>query len=149
LRPGTITVDGLPIVKPPYGRITAIDLNKGSIAWQVAHGETPDQIRNHPLLRGVTIPRTGQAGNIGPLVTKTLVICGDPLNTTEPSGRNGSWLRAYDKASGREVGQIWMPQGQTGTPMTYAIGGWQYLVLIIGQTADRGSEMICYRLSRI
>ena len=67
-----------PIVKPPYGRITALDLKDGSMAWQVAHGETPDSVKNHPLLKGLNLPRTGQAGNVGPLVTKTLVICGDP-----------------------------------------------------------------------
>ena len=119
------------------------------MAWQVAHGETPDNIKNNPLLKGLNIPRTGQQGNVGPLVTKSLVICGDPLNTTEANGRNGAWLRAYDKTNGREVGQIWMPSGQTGTPMTYAVGGWQYIVLCIGNTADRGSEMVAYRLRSV
>ena len=149
LRPGLTTVGGLPIVKPPYGRISALDLKDGTMAWQVAHGETPDNIKNNPLLKGLNIPRTGQQGNVGPLVTKSLVICGDPLNTTEANGRNGAWLRAYDKTNGREVGQIWMPSGQTGTPMTYAVGGWQYIVLCIGNTADRGSEMVAYRLRSV
>ncbi len=85
LRPGIATVAGLPIVKPPYGRITALDLKGGSIAWQVAHGETPDNIKNHPLLKGLNIPRTGQVGIVGPLLTKMLVICGDPENTTDAS----------------------------------------------------------------
>ena len=66
-----LSVQGLPLVKPPYGRITAIDMNKGEIVWQIAHGETPDNIRNHPALKGVTIPRTGRPGRIGTLVTKT------------------------------------------------------------------------------
>jgi len=149
VRPGLATVAGLPIVKPPYGRITALDLKDGTMAWQIAHGETPDNIKNHPLLKGLNIPRTGQAGNIGPLVTKTLVICGDPQNTTDAQGRNGAWLRAYDKATGKEVGAVPMTQGQTGTPMTYAIGGWQYIVLCIGQSADRGSEMVAYRLRQV
>jgi quinoprotein glucose dehydrogenase len=149
IRPGVTTVAGLPIVKPPYGRITALDLKDGSMAWQVAHGETPDNIRNHPLLKGIAIPRTGQAGNVGPLVTKTLVICGDPLNTTDTQGRNSSWLRAYDKTNGKEVGTVAMAQGQTGTPMTYAIGGWQYILLCIGNSADRGSEMLAFRLRQV
>ena len=79
-----LTVRGLPLIKPPYGRITAIDLNKGDIAWQIAHGETPDNVRNHPDLKGVTIPRTGQTGVIGTLVTKTLVVAGERQFTTTP-----------------------------------------------------------------
>ena len=106
IRPGNVTVAGLPIVKPPYGRITAIDLNKGEHAWQIAHGETPDNLKNHPLLKGLNIPRTGQAGNVGPLVTKTLVICGDPQATTNAAGVRASYLRAYgDKATGKELGE--------------------------------------------
>jgi quinoprotein glucose dehydrogenase len=65
-----VSVRGLPLVKPPYGRITAIDLDKGDIVWQIAHGETPDAIRTHPALKGVSVPRTGRPGYIGTLVTK-------------------------------------------------------------------------------
>jgi len=149
IQPGNATVAGLPIVKPPYGRITALDLKDGTMAWQVAHGETPDNIKNHPLLKGMNIPRTGQVGIVGPLVTKTLVICGDPLNTTNAQGVSTSWLRAYDKATGKEVGAIPMTQGQTGTPMTYAMGGWQYIVLCIAPNGTGGSEMVAYRLRAI
>jgi quinoprotein glucose dehydrogenase len=149
IMPGQVAVAGLPIVKPPYGRITALDLKDGSMAWQVAHGETPDNIKNHPLLKGLNIPRTGQTGIVGPLVTKTLVICGDPNNTTDAQGVNSSWLRAYDKATGKEVGQVRMTQGQTGTPMTYAVGGWQYIVLAIAPNGTGGSEMIAYRLRAV
>src|SRR5688500_13286786 len=67
-----MTVQGLPLVKPPWGRITAIDLNRGEIVWHVAHGETPNNVRNHPALKGLNIPRTGGVGRIGTLVTKTL-----------------------------------------------------------------------------
>ena len=149
LRPGIVTVAGLPIVKPPYGRLTAMDLKEGTIAWQVAHGETPDNIKNHSLLKGLNIPRTGQAGIVGPLLTKTLVICGDPQNTTDANGRNSSWLRAYDKMTGKEVGAVPMTQGQAGTPMTYAMGGWQYIVLCIGNQPGYGGEMVAYRLRQI
>jgi quinoprotein glucose dehydrogenase len=73
----SLSIDGIPIIKPPWGRITAIDLNLGEILWQVPHGETPDNIRNHPRLEGLDIPRTGRVGRIGTLVTKTLVIAGE------------------------------------------------------------------------
>ena len=149
IQPGNLNVGGLPIIKPPYGRISALDLKDGTMAWQVAHGETPDNIKNNPLLKGLNIPRTGQAGNIGPLVTKTLVICGDPQNTTDAKGNSLAWLRAYDKATGREVGAIPMTQGQTGTPMTYAMGGWQYIVLCIAPDRTGGSEMVAYRLRQV
>src|SRR5262249_26809085 len=69
---GALNVQGLPLLKPPYGRISAIDLDKGEIAWQIAHGETPDNIKNHPALKGLTIPRTGRPGIVGVLTTKTL-----------------------------------------------------------------------------
>src|SRR5438876_12121854 len=65
-----LNIQGLPLVKPPYGRITAIDLNKGEMVWQIAHGETPDNIRNHPLLKDLKIPRTGRQGRIGTLSRK-------------------------------------------------------------------------------
>src|SRR5205823_3142746 len=111
---GGLTVEGLPLVKPPYGRISAIDLNKGEILWQVAHGETPDNIRNHPALKGLNIPRTGRPGIIGTVVTKTLVIAGEGGVFTTPSGRRGAMLRAYDKATGKEAGAVYMPTQQSG-----------------------------------
>jgi quinoprotein glucose dehydrogenase len=122
---------GLPLLKPPYGRITAIDLDRGEFVWQVAHGETPDSLRNHPALKGVTIPRTGQSGAVGALVTRTLVIAGDPLATTAPDRPRGAMLRAYDKKTGREVGTVYMPAPQSGTPMTYAVNGRQYIVVAV------------------
>ena len=76
----------MPLLKPPYGRITAINLDKGEIVWQIAHGETPDNVRNNPALTGLTIPRTGSAGLIGALTTKSLVIAGEAVNVTTPSG---------------------------------------------------------------
>ncbi|MGA2716077.1 MAG: pyrroloquinoline quinone-dependent dehydrogenase [Bryobacteraceae bacterium] len=129
---GGLTVQGLPLLKPPYGRLTAIDLNKGEILWQVAHGETPDNIRNHPALKGLTIPRTGQPGVAGTLVTKTLVIAGEKAFTTTANGQRGAMLRAYDKASGRDQGAVYMPAPQTGSPMTYMLNGKQYIVVAIG-----------------
>jgi quinoprotein glucose dehydrogenase len=141
-----LSVQGLPLLKPPYGRISAIDLTRGEILWQVAHGETPDDIKNHPLLQGLTIPRTGQAGSPGTLVTKTLLIAGERLNTTTPEGL-GAMLRAYDKATGREVGAVYMPAPQSGSPMTYLLNGEQYLVVAISG-AQYAGELLAFKLPR-
>jgi quinoprotein glucose dehydrogenase len=140
-----LTVRGLPLVKPPYGRITAIDLDKGEIAWQVAHGETPDNIRNSPALKGLAIPRTGRAGIIGTLVTKTLVIAGESGYSTTPAGVRGAMLRAYDKATGREVGAVYMPAPQSGSPMTYMLNGRQYIVVAISG-GNYSGELMAFRL---
>jgi len=140
-----LTVQGLPLVKPPYASISAIDLNRGEIRWQVAHGETPDNIRNHPALKGLTIPRTGRPGVIGTLVTKTAVIAGERDFFTTPDGKRGAMLRAYDKATGKDAGAVFMPAGQTGTPMTYMLNGKQYIVVAIGGTGFE-AEFIAFRL---
>jgi len=125
------TPQGLPLLKPPYGRITAINLDRGEFVWQVAHGETPDSVRNHPALKGLNVPRTGQSGAVGALVTRTLVIAGDPLSTTGANRPRGAMLRAYDKNTGQEVGTVFMPAPQSGTPMTYQVEGRQYIVVAI------------------
>jgi quinoprotein glucose dehydrogenase len=143
-----LTVQGLPLVKPPYGRITAIDLDEGEIVWQVPHGDTPDVVRNHPALKGLTIPRTGRTnGRIGTLVTKTLVIAGEPGFATTPNGR-GAMLRAYDKATGEDAGAVYMPAPQTGSPMTYMANGKQYLVVAIGGAGYSG-ELVAFRLPEV
>jgi len=140
-----LAVQGLPLAKPPYGQITAIDLNKGDILWEVAHGETPDEIRNHPALKGLNIPRTGRAGIIGTIVTKNLVIAGEAGTFTLPSGQKGAMMRAYDKMTGKEVGAVNMPAVQTGTPMTYMLNGKQYIVVAVGGPGYP-AEFIAYRL---
>jgi hypothetical protein len=86
---GGMTIQGLALVKPPYGRITSFDLDRGAIVWQIAHGETPDNVRTHPALNGQAIPRTGQRGIVGTLVTGSLVIAGEPQFTAidHPRGR--------------------------------------------------------------
>ena len=104
----------------------------GDIVWQVAHGETPDYIRNSPALKGLNIPRTGQTGfNIGTLVTKTLVIAGDAQVTTTPDHPRGAMLRAYDQNTGKDVGDVLMPAGQSGSPMTYMVNGKQYIIVAV------------------
>jgi quinoprotein glucose dehydrogenase len=140
----SLAVDGLPLLKPPYGRITAFDMNKGEILWQVAHGETPDNIKNHPKLKGIDVPRTGRPGRIGTLSTKTLLISGEAGVVTTPSGR-GAYLRAYDKMTGADAGKVFMPAGQTGTPMTYMWQGKQYIVVAIGG-GNYTSEFVAFRL---
>jgi quinoprotein glucose dehydrogenase len=139
-----ITVQGLPIVKPPYGSISAISLDKGEILWQIAHGDTPDNVRNHPALKGLNIPRTGQAGIIGTLVTKTLLIAGEAQATTAGHPR-GALLRAYDKATGKDAGAVLMPAQQSGSPMTYMLNGKQYIVIAVGGGGYPG-ELIAFRL---
>jgi quinoprotein glucose dehydrogenase len=142
---GTVTVAGIPLNKPPYGRITAIDLTKGEIAWQVAHGETPDAIRNHPLLKGVKIPRTGQSGILGVMTTKTLVICGDGGLFTDEQGRKGARLRAYDKKTGEEQGAVFIPGAQSGASMTYMLNGQQYIVTAVSGSTY-GSALMAFKL---
>lgn len=141
---GALTVQGLPLAKPPYGQISAMDLKTGELLWQVPHGETPDNVRNHPLLKNMTIPRTGRTGQASTLVTKTLVIAGEKGTFTLPDGRVGAMLRAYDKASGRELGAVYMPAQQTGGPMTYLLNGVQYIVVAVGGPA--GAEFLAFRL---
>jgi quinoprotein glucose dehydrogenase len=139
---GGFSVRGLPLLKPPYGHISAINMDKGEIVWQVPNGETPDFIRNNAALKGLPIANTGQPGyDTGTLVTKTLVIEGDPQFTTTASHPRGSMLRAYDKATGKELGAIWMPAPQTGSPMTYSVNGKQYLVVAISGAGYSGEYL--------
>ena len=142
---GGTSVRGLPLLKPPYGILTAINMDKGDIAWEIAHGETPDNIRNNPALKGLTIPRTGQPGNVAPLATKSLVIIGDPAVATTPSSERGAPLRAYDKATGKEVGAVFMPAPQSGSPMTYMLNGEQYIVIAISGGGYSG-ELLAFKL---
>jgi quinoprotein glucose dehydrogenase len=139
------TPQGLPYLKPPYGRITAIDMTKGEFVWQIAHGETPDLVRNHPALKGLNIPRTGQAGAVGALVTKTLLIIGEPQFTTLPNRPRGAMLRAYDKATGKEVGAVYMPAPQSGSPMTYMLNGRQFIVVAVSG-GNYSGEYIAFAL---
>ena len=142
---GSLSVQGLPLLKPPYGRISAIDLRRGEILWQIAHGETPDHIRNHPALKGLNVPRTGQPGAPGTLVTKTLLIAGEAGVHTTTTGTRGAMLRAYDKATGAEVGAVYMPAPQEGSPMTYMLNGKQYIVIAISGGGYSG-ELLALRL---
>jgi len=145
---GGFNVRGLPLLKPPYGHISAINMDTGEIVWQVPNGETPDFIRNNPALKGVDIPNTGQPGyDTGTLVTKTLVIQGDTQVTTTSSHPRGAMLRAYDKATGKELGAVWMPAPQSGSPMTYSVNGKQYIVVAISGGSYSG-EYLAFSLPK-
>ncbi len=133
-----LEVEGLSILKPPYGVLAAIDMNEGKVKWQVPHGETPDNVRFHPKLRGMDIPRTGQAAELGVAVTKTLVIVGDQRVTNPGDRERGAMLRAYDKDTGENVGEVWMPAAQWGSPMTYMIDGKQYICVAVSGGAYPG-----------
>jgi len=142
---GGLQVEGLPIVKPPYGVLAAIDLDKGELKFQVPHGDTPDAVRNSPALQGMTIPKTGQNSSVGLMVTRTLVILGDGQVTAPPGRPRGAMLRAYDKNNGAEVGAVWLPAGQSGSPMTYMADGRQYIVVAVSGGIYSG-EYIAFAL---
>jgi quinoprotein glucose dehydrogenase len=144
---GLPLIQGVPIVKPPYGLLAAIDLDKGEVKWQTPHGDTPDGVRNSPALQGKAVAKTGQAqtSGVGPLVTKTLVIMGDPITTTAADRPRGAMLRAYDKSTGQQVGAVWMPAQQSGNPMTYMVDGKQYIVVAISG-GSYSAEYLALRL---
>jgi len=137
-----LSVQGLPLIKPPYGTITAINLDRGEIVWQIPHGDTPDAIRNHRLLKGMNIPPTGQPGyNVGTLITKSLVIAGDGQVTATADHPRGAMLRAYDKLTGKQVGAVYMPAPESGSPMTYMVNGKQYIVIAVSGGAYSGEYL--------
>src|SRR5262249_9426790 len=144
---GGLAVDGLPLLKPPYGVLSAINLDRGEIVWQVPHGDTPDNVRNHAALKGLNIPKTGQVGTggVGLMVTKTLVVMGDPQVTTTPEHPRGAMLRAYDKSTGQQVGALLLAAPQSGSPMTYMLDGKQYIVVAISG-GNYSGEYIAFRL---
>ena len=144
---GGTTVQGLPLIKPPYDRITAYDMKTGDIIWQKTHSSTPDDIKNNPALQGVTLPpRLGQPGRtfIGTLSTKTLLIAGEGGVHRNEAGERVALLRAYDNATGADVGAVEMPDKQTGSPMTYMINGKQYIVVAV--SGANGAQLIAYAL---
>jgi len=147
---GSTTVQGLPLIKPPYDRITAYDMNSGDMLWQKTHSSTPDDIKNNPALTGLDLPRLGQPGRtfLGVLTTKSLLIAGEGGVHTNAAGESVALLRAYDKEAGKDVsGEVNMPGRQTGSPMTYLYNGKQYIVLAVTTTGDNGGgELVAYAL---
>jgi quinoprotein glucose dehydrogenase len=136
---------GLPLVKPPYGRITAIDLNSGNHLWMVANADTPDWVKDIPALKNVDIPRTGTPDRVGMLVTKTLLFAGEGSGLYASDGGGGNKFRSYDKATGEILSEIELPANQSGIPMTYSINGKQYIVIAVGAVGFPG-ELVALSL---
>ena len=146
---GGTTVQGLPIIKPPYDRITAYDMGTGGILWQKTHSSTPDNIKNNSALKGLDLPRLGQPGRtfIGVLTTKTMVIAGEGGVHTNAQGQTVALLRAYDKTTGEDImGEVNMPAKQTGSPMSYMHNGKQYILISVTGQANAGGEILAYAL---
>src|SRR5690606_4257752 len=130
--------EGLPIYKPPYGRITAVDMNTGEHLWWIPNGDTPEQIRNHPLLQGIELPNTGQPTHATAIVTRTLLIYGE--------GRGGEpRLHAVDKRTGERLGTVELPGSTNTAPMTYMHEGRQYIVVAISSD-DLPGSLVALRL---
>ena len=129
---------GLPLVKPPYGRITAIDLNTGNHKWMIANANSPDWIKSNPALKGLSIPATGMPDRVGMLVTKTLLFAGEGSGLYASDGGGGNKFRAYDKKNGVLIAEIELPANQCGMPMTYSINGKQYIVVAVGAPGHAG-----------
>jgi len=130
-------LQGLPLIKPPWGRITAIDMNRGEHLWQIASGPTPKEIAEHPALKDLDIPPTGRATRPVTLVTKTL------LFTAEGWGASPV-LRAHDKATGAVVAEVALPGAVGGRPMTYMLDGKQYIVVSVA--GENGAELVALAL---
>jgi quinoprotein glucose dehydrogenase len=136
---------GLPLFKPPYGRLTAIDLNKGDIVWQVPNGDGP---RDHPAIKHLNLPPLGQPGRAAPLVTKSMVFLGEGGNAgilALPPYGGGKTFRAYDKATGEVIWEMELPGGTNGAPMTYLAAGKQYIVVAVGWEGI-GGELVALSL---
>jgi quinoprotein glucose dehydrogenase len=135
------TIQGLRLMKPPYGRITAYNMNRGEIAWQIANGDTPPAVKNNPALKGLTIPKTGSGSQAGLLVTKTMLFAGE--------GANGQpFFHAYDKATGAEIWQTPIPGPQTSLPMTYLHQGRQFVVVGVRGPTGSGAQLMAFALPR-
>ena len=133
---------GLPLVKPPWGRITAIDLNTGQHTWMVPNGPGP---RDHLALQDLALPWLGNPGRAAPLLTKTLLFLGEgsrSLFVVPPHG-GGRMFRAYDKNTGRVLWQTELPAGTSGAPMTYMHDGKQYIAVAVSDR-DLEGELVAY-----
>lgn len=128
---------GLPLARPPWGRITAIDLRTGRHLWMMANGDTPERIASHPKLQAIQLPRTGHNDRAGLLVTATLLFAGEGAGLFV-ADEGGTKFRAHDKLSGRIVAEVDLGARQSGLPMTYAIDGRQYIVVAVGAPNHAG-----------
>ena len=160
--PNAPAIQGIPLVKPPYGRVTALNMNTGELEWSVANGDGP---RDHPLLRDLDLPPLGIPNRPAPLVTKSFLFVGEgsdavigtvpggsgaydgPATGYDESWRWGTVFRAYDKSSGNTVFEIDLSAGTTGAPMTYMHEGKQYIVVAVSSRATE-PEWIALGLSQ-
>lgn len=131
-------VQGLEIIKPPYGRVTAIDMNSGEHVWQMANADTPERIANNPALAGIDLPRTGVPTRSGIVLTKTLLFVGEGTG-------GGTTLYAHDKMTGEIVARIALPNTQSGVPMTYEHDGKQYIAMFVSGSGG-ATELIALAL---
>lgn len=134
-------IEGLEIVKPPYGRVTAIDMNSGEHLWWVANADTPERIANHPLLQGVDLPDTGVPTRSGVLLTKTLLFVAEGNGTADASPS----MRVINKQTGEVIAVMELPDNQTGLPFTYEHGGKQYLAMFVGGRSSP-AQLVAYAL---
>jgi quinoprotein glucose dehydrogenase len=143
---GPLGPRGLPLIKPPWGRITAIDLTTGTHRWMVPNGETPDCVKNHPALKGIAIPKTGKPERAGIMVTKTLLFAGEGSGLfAMPPYAGGPMFYAYDKSTGAVVWEFRLPANQSGIPMTYMVDGRQFIVVAVG-ARGRPGELVAFSL---
>jgi len=128
-----LRVQGMPLVKPPWGRITAIDLNSGDHLWMIANGDAPDYVKNHPAMKGIDLSNTGKPSRSPLLVTRTLLFGADGNNLfSTPAGAGGNLFRAIDKKTGKILHEMPLPAMATGIPMTYLVDGRQFIVVAVG-----------------
>ncbi|HKT81598.1 MAG TPA: hypothetical protein VJP86_15330, partial [Vicinamibacterales bacterium] len=144
----TAGLEGLPIIKPPYGVLAAIDMNGGTMKFRVPHGETPDNVRTTLQRLGINYPeKTGQGGSTGLMVTKTMVVVGDLAVTAPPGRPAGAMLRAYDKQTGKQLGEVLMPNRVSGSPMTYkGADGRQYINIAVYGIGTGAGQYVTYVL---
>jgi quinoprotein glucose dehydrogenase len=137
---GLLKVLDLPIVKPPWGRITAIDLQTGDHLWSIANGDTPQAVLDNPALKGVDLPRTGKQTRAGIVVTKTVLFAGEGFG-------GDPVFRAHDKRTGEIIAEIAIPATQSSPPSTYMVNGHQYIVMTVAD-GKSPAELIALALPK-
>jgi quinoprotein glucose dehydrogenase len=124
---------GLPLVKPPWGRITAINLNTGDHVWMIPNGDAPDLVKNNPAMKGIDLSHAGKPERSPLMVTKTLLFGADGSGLFNAGpGAGGKIFRAIDKKTGAVIFELPLPASTTGVPMTYMVNDRQYIVVATG-----------------
>ena len=133
------TVNGLPLLKPPYNRVTAIDMNRGEHVWMVPGGDTPDNIRNHSAIQGLNIPNTGARTRPAVMATKTLLFVSEGFGSKNV-------LHVHDKRTGERITSLTVPGSIGGSPMTYMVNGKQYVAVWVGRPPGLPAQLVTLRL---